>query len=177
MGLRELPCICRIALKGHINYCVDNVAIIEHIQVYPNQKAWMTKEVQTLLKDRHTAFRSGDGASYSAARANLKRGIRDAKATHKRKIEVHFTNNDPRLVWQGVQHITNYKTSNHRTADGEASLAEDINSFSARFEVEATESDPSPPTTSNSQILTVKEHDVRHVLRALNPRKLLALMG
>ena len=35
----------------------------------------MTREVQQLLKERKTAFRSGDGALYSAARANLKRGI------------------------------------------------------------------------------------------------------
>ncbi|KAK1895337.1 Dynamin-3 [Dissostichus eleginoides] len=60
----------------------------------------MTKEVRALLKGRNLAFRSGDSAQYSAARANLKRGIRDAKAAYKRKIEDHFTNNDPRRVWQ-----------------------------------------------------------------------------
>ncbi|KAJ8358140.1 hypothetical protein AAFF_G00030120 [Aldrovandia affinis] len=81
-----------------IQNCVDNVTVDKQIRVYPNQKPWMSKEVRTLLKDRNTAFRSGDRALYSAARANLKRGIRDAKAAYKRKTEDHFTNNDPRRV-------------------------------------------------------------------------------
>ncbi|KAJ8358421.1 hypothetical protein AAFF_G00440060, partial [Aldrovandia affinis] len=113
----------------------------------------MSKEVRILLKDRNTAFRSGDRALYSAARANLKRGIRDAKAAYKRKIGDHFTNNDPRWVWQGIQHITNYKSSNRTAVNGE------LNCFFARFEVKAVVSDTTPPPASNSYILTVQEHD------------------
>ncbi|KAJ8386074.1 hypothetical protein AAFF_G00177630 [Aldrovandia affinis] len=101
----------------------------------------MSKEVRTLLKDHNTAFRSGDRALYSAARANLKRGIRDAKAAYKRKIGDHFTNNNPRRVWQGIQHITNYKPSNRTAVNGDASLAEELNCFFARFEVKAAVSD------------------------------------
>lgn len=157
----------------YIQNCVDNVTVDKLIRVYPNQKPWMTKEVQTLLKDRNTAFRSGDRALYSAARANLKKGIRDAKAAHKRKIEDHFNNNDPRRVWQGIQHITNYKPSNSTTADGDASLAEELNCFFARFEAEPEEfvTILPPAPNNNNYTLTVQEHEVRRVLRAVNPRK------
>jgi len=64
----------------YIQNCVNNVTVEKRIQIHPNQKPWMTKEVRALLKGRNIAFRSGDSAQYSAARANLKRGIRDAKA-------------------------------------------------------------------------------------------------
>ena len=40
---------------------------------------------------------------------------------------------------QGIQHITNYKPSNSTTADGDASLAEELNCFFARFEVKPEE--------------------------------------
>lgn len=68
----------------------------------------MTKEVQCLLRARDSAFRSGDGAIYSAARANLKRGIQAAKADYRKKIEDCLQSNDSRQVWQGVQHLTSY---------------------------------------------------------------------
>lgn len=36
----------------------------------------MTKEIQILLKDRNTAFRSGNREQYSTARYNLKKGTK-----------------------------------------------------------------------------------------------------
>ncbi|KAJ8417785.1 hypothetical protein AAFF_G00226280 [Aldrovandia affinis] len=87
------------------------VTVDKRIRVYPNQKPWMNREVQQLVKERNRAFRAGDRAHYSTARANLKRGIREAKADYRRKIEDHLDSNNSRQVWQGVQHITNYKTN------------------------------------------------------------------
>ena len=49
----------------------------------------MNSKVQSLLKSHNTAFKSGDRALYSVARSDLKRGIREAKAAYKRKIEDH----------------------------------------------------------------------------------------
>ncbi|KAJ8385772.1 hypothetical protein AAFF_G00182160 [Aldrovandia affinis] len=107
------------------------VTVDKRIRVYPNQKPWMNREVQQLVKERNSAFRAGDRAHYSTARANLKRGIREAKADYRRKIEDHLDSNNSRQVWQGVQHITNYKT-NLGAAEGDASLAEELNFFFAR---------------------------------------------
>ncbi|KAJ8383605.1 hypothetical protein AAFF_G00216780 [Aldrovandia affinis] len=123
---------------------MDNVTVDTRIRVYPNQKPWMTKEVQSLLRIRDTTFRFGDGTQYSAAKANQKRG--------KKKIEDHFTSNNIRQVWQGVQHITSYRPSN-------ASLAEELNLFFARFEVKSPEAATSHPPALSSHILTVEEHE------------------
>ncbi|KAJ8349227.1 hypothetical protein AAFF_G00176710, partial [Aldrovandia affinis] len=69
----------------------------------------MTCHVRVLLRARDTAFRSGDGALYRAARAELKGGIKNAKADYKKRIEDHLSSNNPRQVWQGIQNITNYR--------------------------------------------------------------------
>ncbi len=82
----------------YIKHSVGTVTVDRHIQVYPNQKSWMTKEVKVLLKERNSAFRSGDVVRYRAARANLERGIREAKTAHKRKIDDHFNSNNIQ-VW------------------------------------------------------------------------------
>ena len=126
----------------YIKHCVDTVTVDRRIREYQNQKPWMTKDVQTLLKERDTAFRSGDVVHYSAARTCLKRGIREAKTAYKRKIEDHFSSNNSRQVWQGVQHITNYKSSNLTVTNSDFSLSEELNCFFARFEAETLEVAP-----------------------------------
>ena len=108
-----------------------------------------------------------DRALYSTARANLKRGIRTTKSDYTRRIEEHLDSNNSRQVWQGVQHITNHRAA----ADGDASLAEALNIYFARFEEVSTEADVSHPAAQNSPILTVEEGEMRRTLKAVNPRK------
>ncbi len=95
---------------------------------------------------------------YSAARADLKRRIREAKAAQRRRIEDCFQSNKPRQVWQGVHHMTNYRPSNFSATDGDTSLAEELNHF-ARFDVEPTGTTKTHPPAHSSHILTVEEHD------------------
>lgn len=97
---------------------------------------------------------------YSVARANQKRGIREVKAAYRRRIEDCFQNNNSRQVWQGVQHITNYRPSNTAAEAGDATLGEELNCFFAHFEVESPTATPHPPAHS-SPIVQVEEHEVR----------------
>lgn len=65
----------------------------------------MNREVRLRQKTRHTAFRSGDAQAYSSSRANLKRGIKKAKHSHKIRTEEHVKNNsDPRRMWHPGHH-------------------------------------------------------------------------
>ncbi|KAK3506423.1 hypothetical protein QTP70_002694 [Hemibagrus guttatus] len=128
----------------------------------------MTREVQRLLGERNIAFRSGNRTLYSSARANLKRGMREAKSDYRRRIEDHLNNS--RQVWQGVWHLTNYR-ANLGAADGDATLAEELNLFFARFYVEPPETATVQPMVHSSFTLTAEEHEVRRTLRAVNPRK------
>ena len=81
-------------------------------------------QVRTLLKERNKAFRCGDGAQYNAARASLRRGIREAKTAYQSRIEEHLSSRNTQQVWQGVQHIAGYKSNNLAVADRDASLVE-----------------------------------------------------
>ncbi|KAJ8408169.1 hypothetical protein AAFF_G00263970 [Aldrovandia affinis] len=131
---------------------MDNVTVDKHIRVYPNQKPWMTKEVQSLLRIRNTTFRFGDGAQYSAAKANLKRGIRKAKTAYKPKSKGQ--------PW--LSDTTRAQRREYRRAEQE------LNLFFARFEVKSPEAATSHPPALSSHILTVEEHeclDVLHLVR------------
>ncbi len=80
------------------------MTVTKTITTRANRKPWMTAEVRGLLKTRDEAFRSGDKAALKTARANLSRGIKNAKRLYGSKINNHFTNSrDTRSLWQGIQ--------------------------------------------------------------------------
>ncbi len=84
--------------------------IVSNITVRANQKLWLTGEVYRLLKARNAAFRAGDEEGLRTARANLSRGIREAKRQYSRRIAHRFSDSrDTRSLWQGIQTITDYK--------------------------------------------------------------------
>lgn len=80
----------------YIKCCIDNVTTTKRVCMFPNSKPWRTKNLKLLLNAHNSAFRSSDMQQYSAARMNLKKGIRDAKAAYRRRIENLFGNSDPR---------------------------------------------------------------------------------
>lgn len=51
----------------YIKFYINTVSFDRTIQVFPNQKLWMSSQVRSLLKARDTAFRSGDRALYSCS--------------------------------------------------------------------------------------------------------------
>ena len=66
-------------VTAYITKCIDDVTVTKTITVRANQKPRMTGEVYRLLKTRNAAFRAGDEVGLRTARANLSRGIRQAK--------------------------------------------------------------------------------------------------
>lgn len=138
--------------------------------MFPNSKPWMTKNVKFLLKARNSAFRSGNMQQYSAARAKLKKGIKDAKAAYKRKIENHFSNSDPRQAWQGIRHITRQNNTSSPT-NSSALQAEQLNQYFGRFEVERIETTIEPVSATNRQVLIIQPTEVIHTPCKINIRK------
>ncbi|KAK3558646.1 hypothetical protein QTP86_022960 [Hemibagrus guttatus] len=149
-----------IPLAAHFGPCEGDLVDREEAMnsAYSWVKPWMTREVKRLLRERNTAFRSGNQAHYSTARANLKRGIREAKLDYRRRIEDHLDSNNCRQVWQGVQHLIKFRT-NPGAAEGDAMLAEKLNLFFARFEVEPAETATPHLMALRNLTLTVEESE------------------
>ncbi|TWW75006.1 putative RNA-directed DNA polymerase from transposon BS [Takifugu flavidus] len=139
--------------------------------MYSNQKPWMNRDVRLLLKARNIAFRSGDAQTYSTARANLKRGIKKAKHGYKLKVEGHFSNSNPRSMWQGIQVTSNYKPINPSPPSTDISFLNELNNFYARFEKDNHEQASKVELTAGHQLLTFSTTDVRAELSRINPRK------
>lgn len=117
-----------------ITFCMRTVTEVKHIQVFPDQKRWMTTEVRLLQKGRESAFRSGNKDLSRTARADLRRGIRKAKLDYQRQIEDHLSNSKPRQVWEGLQHLSNFRGQTSTEAHSSAALEEERSAFLSRFQ-------------------------------------------
>ncbi|XP_073780295.1 uncharacterized protein [Danio rerio] len=155
----------------YINTTIDSVTTQKQITTYPNQKPWMNKEVRLLLKARNTAFRSGDAQAYSTSRANLKRGIKKAKHCYKLKLEEHFSNSDPRRMWQGIQAITNYKPSQSTPTATDVSFLNELNDFYARFDRDNKEPYTRITSFTDHSPITLTSSEVHTALSRINGRK------
>ncbi|KAI2650776.1 hypothetical protein H4Q32_000841 [Labeo rohita] len=158
-------------VTAYIKKCIDDVTVTKTITTRANQKPWMTAEVRGLLKSRDDAFRSGDKAALKTARANLSRGIKQAKRLYAQKINNHFTNSkDTRSLWQAIQTITDYKPL-PQACDDDTTLPDALNEFYARFEMQNDTPAQKLPTPPNNQALCLSPADVRKTLSRVNPRK------
>ncbi|KAK3518528.1 hypothetical protein QTP70_001495 [Hemibagrus guttatus] len=124
------------SVTSYIGKCIDDVTVSKTITTRSNQKPWMTPEVCALLKSRDSAFRAGDKEALRTERAKLSRAIKETKRTHAQRIHGHFQDSgDSRRMWQGIQAITNYKTT-PSACDSDASLPDALNDFYAWFEAQ-----------------------------------------
>ncbi|KAI4901873.1 hypothetical protein NFI96_006975 [Prochilodus magdalenae] len=159
------------SVTSYISKCIDDVTVSKTIATRPNQKPWMTAEVRALLKARDSAFKEGDKAALRKARAKLSRGIREAKRAHGQSIHSHFRDSgDTRRMWQGIQAITNYRTT-PPACNSNASLPDALNHFYTRFETQNGVAARKTTPPSDDQVLCLTAADVRKTLRRLNPRK------
>ncbi|KAK3565368.1 hypothetical protein QTP86_007114 [Hemibagrus guttatus] len=127
-----------LCVSCYIGKCIDDVTVSKTITTRSNQKPWMTAEVRALLQLRDSAFRAGVKEALRTARAKLSRAIKEVKRTHTQRIHGHFQDSrDSRRMWQGIQAITNYKTT-PSACDSDASLPDALNDFYARFEAQNT---------------------------------------
>lgn len=123
-------------VTAYMRKCMDDVTVSRTISIRANQKPWLTGEVHRLWKARNAAFRAGDEVGLRTARANLSRGIREAKRQYSRRIADHFRDSrDSRNLWRGIQNITDYKPP-PQTCDNSTSLLNQLNDFFARFEAD-----------------------------------------
>ncbi|KAI2645711.1 RNA-directed DNA polymerase from mobile element jockey [Labeo rohita] len=119
----------------------------------------------------NTAFRSGDAQAYSTSRANLKRGIKKTKHCYKLKLEEHFSNSDPRHMWQGIQALSDYKPSQSTPTDTNVFFLNELNDFYARFERDNKETATKIASSTNHSPISFTFSEVYTALSQINARK------
>ena len=161
-------------VTGYISTCVDNIVPTIQVKRFPNQKPWINSQVRHMLRARSIAFKSGNETEYKAAKYALEKAIRAAKRQYRVKLDGFYSTADSGRMWQGLQHITDYRTTTS-TISSTDSLPDELNTFYTRFETSSPTTERRPSHTRSTLPLspppTVSSGQVHRVLRNINPRK------
>ncbi len=94
---------------SYIDRCTSVCIPYRIIRVIPNQKPWFNVDVHIKIRNRCTAFKSGDFMEYKHAQYDLQKSIRAAKRAYTQRLESCYMENNTRRMWQGIQSTTNYR--------------------------------------------------------------------
>ena len=159
-----------------VNYIIPSVKI----KVFPNQKPWVDGTVRAALSARTAAYNAGistgDMMDYKVAAYGLRKTVKAAKCRYKDRVEADFNAGDPASVWKGLRIMTDFKNKPSSVCSSDPSLADELNTFFARFEMEsgnhnsmAVMADMIANNTEPPFI--VSESDVRRVFKGVNGGK------
>ncbi|KAL0150420.1 hypothetical protein M9458_054237, partial [Cirrhinus mrigala] len=110
-----------------------------------------------------------------------RRGEEEAKQRYGRKLESQLQQNNSRSLWQGLRTITDYKAPTSGMMNADVTLADELNTFYARFEAAAKDAKDAnasgangcrhEDTASTGNTFIISEHDVRRAFKRVNTRK------
>ncbi|KAK1800215.1 hypothetical protein P4O66_000260 [Electrophorus voltai] len=175
------------------------------IKKFSNQKPWVDRTIREALNSRTAAYNagiiSGNMDEYKSAAYGVRRAVREAKRRYGKKLETQFQQSGSRSLWQGLRMITDYRSPPSGLMNADESLANELNTFFARFEATSSSANASSTnangTSANSanansagasgtigaaggtcagptieqRPLIITESDVRRVFKRVNTRK------
>ncbi|KAK3553591.1 hypothetical protein QTP70_005761 [Hemibagrus guttatus] len=139
-----------------------------------------------MLRSCASAYNMGlalvDMDSYKAASHNVQKAVKEAKQGYGRKLEPQLQESDSRSLWQGLWTITDYKAptsgmSNEDTVCQMRTLADELNTFYARFKAAANDANAKAngcrqeENANTRNAFIISEHDVGRAFRRVNTRK------
>ncbi|KAK1787220.1 hypothetical protein P4O66_017078, partial [Electrophorus voltai] len=87
-----------------------------------------------------------------------------------RKLESQFQQSGSRSLWQGIRTITDCRSPPSGLMSADESLANELNTFFARFEATSINGTCAEPTIEQRPLI-ITESDVRRVFKRVNTRK------
>ncbi|KAI3376224.1 hypothetical protein L3Q82_016727 [Scortum barcoo] len=126
-------------ITDYINFCVETTVPTKRVRCFSNNKPWVTPDLRALLQEKRTAFQSGDRDELRRVQRDLKRKIKECKASYRRKMEDHLQQNNAREVWRGLQAISGQGKNERRNPEpGDRDWANKLNLFFNRFDTGPT---------------------------------------
>ncbi|KAI3372209.1 hypothetical protein L3Q82_007061 [Scortum barcoo] len=126
-------------ITDYINFCVETTVPTKRVRCFSNNKPWVTPDLRALLQEKRTAFQSGDRDELRRVQRDLKRKIKECKASYRRKMEDHLQQNNAREVWRGLQAKSGQGKNERRNPEpGDRDWANKLNLFFNRFDTGPT---------------------------------------
>ncbi len=125
-------------VTGYINFCEDMIIPKKPINIFSNNKPWLTKSLKNIINLRNISFIQGDETRNRELQKQVKREIKAAKVSYKDKVQTLLKSGNSRPAWEGVKSImgmNSKKSPISLNGKSDSELANDLNTFYNRFDV------------------------------------------
>lgn len=163
---------------SYISWCVESIIPRKTIQVFSNNKPWVTKSIKEVLNKKKKAFREKDKEQLHNVQKEMKKVITEGKNNYKNKIEQKFKSNDMHDVWQGMNLMSGRHKGCVNVMSDSTDYANDLNKFYTRFdchdfkrERETIINKLKEEANQNSESIVISETSVFDAMKRINPNK------
>ena len=122
----------------YIGFCEDMLISTKTVIVFPNNKTWISKSIESTLNEKKIAFQTGDRAERKRVQAKLTRELREGKREYRAKIEKQFQTGNMADAWDGLKTLKGEKkdmsSGSHMTTEEQVKFSNELNDFYCRFE-------------------------------------------
>ena len=70
-----------------MKFCEESIIKTKPVHVYPNNKPWITKDLQVNLNQKKLAFLKGKKEEYKEKEKEFRKNVRAARLRYKNKVE------------------------------------------------------------------------------------------
>ena len=109
----------------------------KEIQIYADDKPWITKNVKDVINRKKKLFKNGDPDELNKIKPEVNHAIKAEKATYRDKIEEHFKANNMKRVWDGKRLMNGYSNNSSKSSqipNHSENYANELNTFYDRFD-------------------------------------------
>ena len=122
----------------YIRIFEDMIIPTKTIKVFPNNKPWITKSIETLLNEKKIVFQTGDRLHRKRMQSRLRTELRKGQRTFKDKMGKQFGAGGMTAALEGLKTLTGETIRNsdnfHLNVEEQRNCSSDLNRFYCRFE-------------------------------------------
>ena len=119
-------------VTSYITFCSDLHLERKEVNVFPNNKPWITSDLRKFIVNKHKSYGKED---YRTKQKLLNDKIKSAKDDYKEKVEKLFKQNNPKDAWKGLKVLTGVENKRKEPVFlSQPGSADRLNRFYARFD-------------------------------------------
>ena len=157
-------------ISDYINFCTDLCIPNKTFKKQANQKPWITKHIDSLIKQKQEAHQSGNRKLYHKLKKLVSKEITKSKVEYSKRIQQHLFN-EPARAWKDIKKLNGLPTSTSTTEHEIKFKPDDLNTFFARYEKPVINNPDIDETKMTAPPFEVHEETVLKQLKTLNTRK------
>lgn len=159
-------------ITSYIIFYENNVVPTKTVEIYPNNKVWVSHKMKKCLREKRAAFAQGNMVHFKDKRPELRAIIRKSRQQYKDKVEKQFVTGDARKACSSLNNMMGRERHKQHSQPINTGLsANELNPFYSKFDKTTHKVRVDQECCQVWNTITLTEQEVAGCLARVNPHK------